>query len=120
MEQIHQFLDGFSTFPYSNYCETTAIHYGLLCSLVIGTICLVLNIATREYSWVDRLWPILPIFHGAFYLYHQHNCTSNPISIRQIVMLSMVTVWGSRLTYNFFRKGGFTKGGEDYRWIYIR
>ena len=35
-------------------------------------------------------------------------------------MLVGMTLWGLKHTYNFFRKGGFSKGGEDYRWAYIR
>lgn len=35
-------------------------------------------------------------------------------------MIGVTILWGSRLTYNFARKGGYQKGGEDYRWLYIR
>jgi steroid 5-alpha reductase family enzyme len=35
-------------------------------------------------------------------------------------MYALVWIWGLRLTYNFARKGGYKKGGEDYRWEYIR
>lgn len=35
-------------------------------------------------------------------------------------MLALVSLWGFRLTYNFWRKGGYKAGGEDYRWAYIR
>lgn len=35
-------------------------------------------------------------------------------------MFSLTTLWGIRLTYNFYRKGGYRKGGQDYRWEYIR
>ena len=31
-------------------------------------------------------------------------------------MASIKTVWGLRLTYNFYRKGGYKKDVEDYRW----
>jgi steroid 5-alpha reductase family enzyme len=30
------------------------------------------------------------------------------------------TVWGLRLTYNFYRRGGYQRGGEDYRWEHVR
>lgn len=43
-----------------------------------------------------------------------------PISFRQIIMAAFIILWGLRLTYNFYRKGGYGKGGEDYRWEYIR
>jgi len=31
-----------------------------------------------------------------------------------------VVLWGARLTFNFARKGGYGKGGEDYRWDILR
>jgi steroid 5-alpha reductase family enzyme len=40
---------------------------------------------------------------------------------RLILMLSLVTLWGARLTFNFARKGGYRPGkGEDYRWLVLR
>jgi steroid 5-alpha reductase family enzyme len=35
-------------------------------------------------------------------------------------MAALITLWGGRLTYNFARKGGYRRGGEDYRWAVIR
>ncbi|MDE0053798.1 MAG: DUF1295 domain-containing protein, partial [Gammaproteobacteria bacterium] len=32
----------------------------------------------------------------------------------------LVVLWSARLTFNFARKGGFGKGGEDYRWAFVR
>ena len=41
-------------------------------------------------------------------------------SPRVLIMTILVTVWGLRLSYNFYRKGGYSiipwKGEEDYRW----
>ena len=34
-------------------------------------------------------------------------------------MTFLVCLWSIRLTYNYFRKGGFKPGGEDYRWAHI-
>ena len=34
-------------------------------------------------------------------------------------MSMLVGAWSARLTWNFWRKGGFS-GGEDYRWIEVR
>ena len=41
-------------------------------------------------------------------------------SARLNLMTALVVLWGARLTYNYARKGGFGKGGEDYRWVVIR
>ncbi|MCK7529656.1 MAG: DUF1295 domain-containing protein [Marinilabiliales bacterium] len=39
-------------------------------------------------------------------------------------MAALVTIWGLRLSYNFYRKGGYSiipwKGEEDYRWQILR
>jgi steroid 5-alpha reductase family enzyme len=39
-------------------------------------------------------------------------------------MAFLVTLWGLRLSYNFYRKGGYNiipwKGEEDYRWKIFR
>jgi steroid 5-alpha reductase family enzyme len=75
----------------------------------------IVSVITREYSWVDRIWSIVPfvyvwIFAGAAGL-------SDP---RLNLMAILATVWGARLTFNFTRKGGYAPGGEDYRWPILR
>jgi len=35
-------------------------------------------------------------------------------------MAVLTTAWGLRLTFNFARKGGYSSGGEDYRWPVLR
>jgi len=39
---------------------------------------------------------------------------------RVLMMAGCATLWGVRLTYNFYRKGGYRSGEEDYRWPIIR
>lgn len=39
-----------------------------------------------------------------------------PLNARLLIMAVLVTVWGTRLTYNFARKGGYRFSAEDYRW----
>ena len=34
-------------------------------------------------------------------------------------MVTLSTLWGIRLTFNFWIKGGYS-GGEDYRWKEVR
>ena len=70
---------------------------------------------TSDPSIVDRLWSIMP------WLYTWHWCLSAPAESqpRVTIMACLSTVWGVRLTWNFYIKGGFS-GGEDYRWVVIR
>jgi len=43
---------------------------------------------------------------------------------RQLLITSLITLWGIRLTFNFARKGGYSwkfwEGEEDYRWAVLR
>jgi steroid 5-alpha reductase family enzyme len=76
--------------------------------------CWIASLITRDNSWVDRLWSIVPVvyvwvFAGAAGL----------ADVRLDVMAVLVTLWGARLTFNFARKGGYS-GEEDYRWAVLR
>ncbi len=83
--------------------------------LILAAMAWLLSVVTREYSWVDRFWSICPIIY----------CLIVAASVdfdvpRLNLMLILVSLWGVRLTFNFARKGGFWKGGEDYRWGIVR
>jgi steroid 5-alpha reductase family enzyme len=73
------------------------------------------SVLTKEYSWVDRIWSIAPIAYLWVFA-----AGENFESTRLNVMAVCVTLWGIRLTLNFARKGGYAKGGEDYRWPILR
>ena len=80
-----------------------------------SALCWVLSVLTREYSWVDRLWSLLPPTY--LWLLAAGTRLDTP---RVVLMAGLATAWGLRLTYNFARKGGYRKGGEDYRWVVLR
>lgn len=86
----------------------------LVCAAV-SALCWLLSVVTREYSWVDRLWSIAP----PAYLW-MLSVKSGFAEPRLTLMTALATAWGARLTYNFARKGGYRKGGEDYRWAVLR
>ena len=111
MEALVTFMNNVEKFSYTGYCQTGAIEYGIIITLHIGTIAFILSKLTNEYSWVDRVWPILPILNCIHFFYHQTHCSYLSVSLRQWLMLGCITLWGLRLTYNFYRKGGFRKGG---------
>lgn len=91
--------------------------YGVALDLciVLAVACWVLSILTREYSWVDRLWSVLP---AVYCLIVAVNLEFQ--SARVNVMTVLATLWAMRLTFNYARKGGYWIGGEDYRWVYLR
>jgi steroid 5-alpha reductase family enzyme len=79
--------------------------------------CWIASLITKDTSWVDRLWSIVPavyvwIFSGA-------GIAAGGDAARLILMALLVTAWAARLTFNFARKGGYT-GMEDYRWAILR
>lgn len=74
-----------------------------------------LSVITHEHSWVDRIWSIVP----AVYLWI-FAAGGEFTDWRLNVMAVLGTLWGIRLTYNFSRKGGYGRGGEDYRWAILR
>lgn len=85
--------------------------------LCVGLIAVtwLLSVLTREYSWVDRIWSVAPPVY--FWLMAWKVDFAAP---RLTLMAALATLWGARLTFNFARKGGYRKGGEDYRWAALR
>ncbi len=73
------------------------------------------SIATGNYSQVDRLWSLAP----PLYVLH-FAARAGFGDARLNLMLFLTLAWGARLTYNFARKGGYRRGGEDYRWPELR
>lgn len=74
-----------------------------------------LSVVTREYSWVDRIWSLVPIAYVGIYA-----GAAGFADPRLDTMSVLVALWGLRLTFNFARKGGYAPGGEDYRWVVLR
>jgi steroid 5-alpha reductase family enzyme len=89
-----------------------------ICLFVFAGVCVVvwlLSVTTGEYSWVDRIWSIVPVAYTAVLA-----GSAGFADARLDVMLVLVALWGVRLTFNFARKGGYARGGEDYRWSVLR
>ena len=75
----------------------------------------ILSLITKNYSQVDRLWSILPMIYTFVGLFN------NGInSIRTVFASAAVLLWGLRLTFNFYRRGGYNKDYEDYRWEHVK
>jgi steroid 5-alpha reductase family enzyme len=88
-----------------------------VCLWVFASACAatwLLSVVTGEYSWTDRIWSLIPISYVAIF------AAADPGNARLVLMAALVALWGARLTFNFARKGGFARGGEDYRWKVLR
>ncbi|KJL28655.1 DUF1295 domain-containing protein [Microbacterium oxydans] len=79
--------------------------------------CWVLSLITRDTSWVDRAWSIVPVAY--VWIFVGVAFAQGDGSARLVIMGVLATAWGARLTFNFARKGGYS-GMEDYRWAILR
>jgi len=81
-------------------------------------LCFVVSELTRNCSQVDKLWSIMPIVYTWYFAW------AGDFDARMTLMAVLATVWGLRLSYNFWRRGGYTwipwAGEEDYRWAVLR
>ncbi|WP_432206665.1 DUF1295 domain-containing protein [Microbacterium phyllosphaerae] len=89
----------------------------VLTAAVASAACWILSLATRDTSWVDRAWSIVPVVY--VWIFTGTALAGGEDASRLVLMAVLVTLWGVRLTYNFARKGGYT-GMEDYRWAILR
>lgn len=90
-------------------------------SVVLGFI--VHKRGTSDPSIVDRLWSIVPACYMWFMYYAAVKGSGGAVDDgtrdRLRLIATLVTAWACRLTWNFWRKGGYS-GGEDYRWVEVQ
>ena len=101
----------FLSHPLSGTPYGTALE---LC-LALAALAWLTSVITREYSWVDRLWSLCPPVYCLIVA-----AQADFAAPRLNLMAVLITLWGLRLTFNYARKGGYSKDGEDYRWVAIR
>jgi steroid 5-alpha reductase family enzyme len=85
--------------------------------IITAILCFLIGELTSNFSQVDKIWSLMPIIYSLTAL-TQYSST------RLWIMSSLVIIWGLRLSFNFYRKGGYDlipwKGEEDYRWKIMR
>ena len=88
--------------------------YGSALELCVVLVALawVVSLATGDAcAWMDRLWSLSPQAYCLLVAF------AGGFDVGRVnLMTALVLLWGARLTYNFARKGGFRRGGADYRW----
>ena len=102
------------------YCKRDQDTSGFILSLLCGLLCYILSKITGNFSWVDRLWSIVPTIYILHFSIYRSFCENLPFNERQILMCVLSSLWTIRLSYNFYRKGGYNPGGEDYRWQIVK
>ncbi len=89
----------------------------LIAAAVVSAFCWIASLITKDTSWVDRIWSIVPVVY--VWIFAAAALVEGANATRLVVMALLVTAWGARLTFNFARKGGYS-GVEDYRWAVLR
>ncbi|KAF1985295.1 DUF1295-domain-containing protein [Aulographum hederae CBS 113979] len=87
-------------------------------SLAVSPVFFIVSEINKNYSQVDRLWSFLPTIYNAHYTYWAH--LNGLPSKRLDLLLTASCIWSVRLTFNYWRKGGYTIGSEDYRWETVK
>lgn len=78
----------------------------------------IISEANKNYSQVDRVWSILPTLYHLHYSLWAHLNKLECARVDNVLAFSVV--WSLRLTFNYWRKGGYQVGSEDYRWLIIK
>ena len=91
-----------------------------LCTLVcvlLSLLVFLIGEVTGNVSSVDRLWSLVPTLYTLI-TWSQHG------GPRLALMSLVASVWSLRLTWNFWRRGGYSwppwTGCEDYRLYWLR
>ncbi|KAL5003778.1 hypothetical protein BDV10DRAFT_180302 [Aspergillus recurvatus] len=100
------------------YLSTNPIATALAFTLFISILFIIFSEINRNYSQVDRFWSILPSVFNVHFAVWARLSGLRTLSLDTIAAISIV--WSVRLTFNYWRRGGYSIGSEDYRWSIIR
>ncbi|KAL8837108.1 MAG: hypothetical protein Q9170_002665 [Blastenia crenularia] len=100
------------------YLNTNPLVSAFVFSLAIAPIFLIISEINKNYSQVDRAWSLLPSVYNLHYVAYGH---AKGLPTQRLNSLAIISViWSARLTFNYWRKGGYQVGSEDYRWEVLR
>ncbi|KAJ9495364.1 hypothetical protein LTR99_002784 [Exophiala xenobiotica] len=100
------------------YLDTNPLISAIAFSIAISPIFLVVSEINKNYSQVDRVWSILPTIYNIHYAVYAHLAGIETTRLDLVAVIS--AIWSTRLTYNYYRKGGYSIGSEDYRWAIVK
>ena len=94
-----------------------------ICHL-IAFYCFIKSIRTKNFSQVDRLWPILPAVYSWSYILFEFllrdGLDNMDTFFRMLIVTILITSWSIRLTFNTWRRGYYRNNTEDYRWEHVK
>jgi steroid 5-alpha reductase family enzyme len=94
------------------------LYGGAIIAVSLALLAFVTSEVTGNYSQIDKLWSIIPPVLAGYF------AAASGWDSRLVLMALLATAWGVRLTFNFWRRGGYSwppwSGVEDYRWAVLR
>ncbi|KAJ5266705.1 hypothetical protein N7478_009513 [Penicillium angulare] len=100
------------------YLATNPLVSALAFGSVIAGLCFVFAEINRNFSQIDRLWSILPALYNVHFAVWARLAGIRTQTLDSIAMIAVL--WSARLTFNYWRRGGYSVGSEDYRWKIVR
>jgi len=101
-----------------NATQNESLLFAAKIYLFSALICFLIGELTKNYSQIDKIWSIIPIVYVWYFT------VQSDFDLRMLLMSTLVSLWGVRLTLNFARRGGYSiyfwRGDEDYRWKILR
>ncbi|KAF9099572.1 hypothetical protein BGX23_001214 [Mortierella sp. AD031] len=105
------------------HAATDPLVFAIRLSFFVAFVCWFQSMATGNHSWVDKLWSIVPVIYAIHFatrdMFYWPKGADFAYSPRIYIAAFLILLWGIRLTYNFYRKGGYAFDSEDYRWPYL-
>lgn len=104
------------------FISSSSFDISLWFMIIIILYSFIWSIIGQNCSKVDQIWSITPWLY--MWIFNLHYYTLYGIFHKRCLLVTLLsTLWGIRLTYNFWRRGGygtFIVHEEDYRWPIIR
>ncbi|OJK03160.1 hypothetical protein ASPACDRAFT_1865132 [Aspergillus aculeatus ATCC 16872] len=100
------------------YLTTNPLISALGLTLVLSVLFVITSEINRNYSQVDRCWSILPALYNVHFAVWARLRGLQTQSVDTIAIFTLL--WSARLTFNYWRRGGYSIGSEDYRWKIVR
>ncbi|KAJ5239430.1 Protein of unknown function DUF1295 [Penicillium chermesinum] len=100
------------------YLATNPMVSAVGLSGVLAVLFFLVSEINRNYSQVDRFWSILPTIYNVHFAVWARLAGIRTQTLDTIAVISII--WSVRLTYNYWRKGGYSIGSEDYRWQIVK
>lgn len=96
--------------------------YFIIAFIIIALTVWIYTLITDNHSIMDKLWPLLPMFYSFGYLYSAIKSSPGAGTdlFRLKLMTFLISLWGVRLAYIFYRRGYYKSDFEDHRWTQVK